>query len=192
MSIAENTGSSVRLGFSALWSTPYGLELLTYGVLHMALYCCHMECFTMNSWWTLQMLFDVLRMVTFLWHMEYSMRSLFPEVWSASYHCHPCKLWKKYEELHKTCFQCSMEYSIWAWITALWSTSYGASLLPYRVLYNQLYEQYKCCLVYSIWHHKTVIWSTPYRNRTWPFWWILKHSIWHQKTPIWSTPCGMK
>ena len=45
----RNGKSSTRLVFNALWSTPYGLELLPYGVLHMALLCCHMEFFTVNS-----------------------------------------------------------------------------------------------------------------------------------------------
>ena len=45
----KNTKSSIRLVFSALWSTPYGLELLPCGVLHMALLCCHIVSFTINS-----------------------------------------------------------------------------------------------------------------------------------------------
>ena len=143
----RNAKSSIRLVFNALWSTPYGLELVPYGVLHMALLWYHMECFTINSWWAIQMLFEVLHMVTFWCHMEYSMWSPFPAVWSASYHCHPCQLWKKWKELHKTCFQCSMEYSIWHQIVTIWSTPPGAFLVSYGVLQDQLHGAAKISLV---------------------------------------------
>ena len=102
-------------------------------------------------------------MVTFRCHMEYSMWSLFPAVWSASYCCHTCQFWKKWKELRKTCFQCSMEYSIWPWITAIWSTPYGTSLVPYGVLYNKLLMKIT-----------KVVWCTPYGYFF----------------AIWSTPCG--
>ena len=86
------------------------------------------------------------------------MWSLFPAVWSASYYCHPCQLWKKWKELQKTCFQCSMEYSIWHQIVTIWSTPPGAFLVSYGVLQDQL--------------HLTIyiaIWSTPYGHFLMPY-----------------------
>ena len=107
-----------------------------YGVLHMALNYCH---------------------------MEYSMRSLFPAVWSASYYCHSSQFWKKFEELHKTCFQCSMEYSIWRFSGAIWSTPCGHYFLPYGVLHiivihvnSGINTKSSIRLVFS------ALWSTPY------------------------------
>ena len=124
----------------------------------MAHFWCLMECFRINSIWLYILPYGVLHTVTFWWYMEYSMWSLFPAVWSASYDCHPCQLWKKCKELHKTCFQCSMEYSIWPWITAIWSTPYGASLMPYGVLYN-----------YLLMNITKVIWCTPYGHFFMPY-----------------------
>ena len=111
--------------YIAIWSTPYGHFLMPYGVLHVVTISCRMECFILLPSMSIveemerapqdlfSMLYGVLHMALNYYHMEYSMWSLFPAIWSASYHYHPCQLWKKCEELHKTCFQCSMEYSIW-------------------------------------------------------------------------------
>ena len=118
-----------------IWSTPPGAFLVSYGVLqdqlHMTIYIAIWS----TPYGHFLMPYGVLHAVTFRCHMEYSMWSLFPAIWSASYYCHPCQLWKKCNELHKTCFQCSMEYSIWHHKTALLSTPYGIIKQSYGVLH---------------------------------------------------------
>ena len=65
-----------------LWSTPYGLKFMPYGVLHMASKSNHME----YSIWQYIESFGVdskaLHMTSEKRHMEYSIWSLFDAIWS--------------------------------------------------------------------------------------------------------------
>ena len=91
-----------------------------HGILYMVHFWCLMEWFS-TTYWVFILPYRVLDMFAFWCRIVFSMWSLFPAVWSASYYCHSCQFWNKYEELHKTCFQCSKEYFIRPWITAIWS-----------------------------------------------------------------------
>ena len=85
--------------------------LVFYGVLHEALSgVFHLACFW-SVWSALEldskdsflghMEYTIL---LFLGHMECSLWLKYGIIWSASYYCHQCLFWKKYKELHRTCF----------------------------------------------------------------------------------------
>ena len=77
-----------------------------------------------------------------IYHMEYSMWSLFHTTWCTPYGRFFGAIWSALGFITEVKIYCHMEYSIWLFYDAIWSTPYGRNLRPHGVLHNVVKNVY--------------------------------------------------
>ena len=133
---------------------PCGHYFKPYGVLHMVVFCCYMECFRIHRRCQILLFYGLLHMailskaiygvlhnnknIIHCWkNTKYSTRLIFKTQWSTpcGYYFSPYwvlnmvvffgAIWSALRITVEVKFFCHMEVSIWLFYDAIWSTPYG-------------------------------------------------------------------